>query len=267
MFGVFKRKKEERRKDAEKPVAYIDLAEIRARSARENEGRVVPRDGFDSFALFCRAVVYNDLDAVKRMLDDGYDANMPYGDLDGCYPLDVAARLGTLEAVELLLEAGASPFGVFEPGEDFFFSWTPWGRAIREGRVDVFRAMLRHCDFSRMFNHRGEPAAEMCFSGIGDKNAEVLFALLDAGFDPRSYRSRQGGNTFLQTLILFCDNQDALKKTLERVKEYGLTFNEVPVGSAHRPPLIMILDRYDTTPELAKLAFQNSRFAIEEPEQ
>lgn len=267
MFGVFKRKKEERRKDAEKPVAYIDLAEIEARRARKNEGRVVSRDGFDSFALFCRAVVYNDLDAVKRMLDDGYDANMPYGDVDGCYPLDVAARFGTLEAVELLLEAGASPFGVFEPGEDFFFYWTPWGRAIQEGRVDVFRAMLKHCDFLHMFNSRGTAAVETCFGESGRKNAEIISALLDAGFDPRSYRSEHGNNTFLQTLILYCYNQDALKKMLERVKEYGLTFNEVPVGSAHRPPLIMLLNRYNTTPELAKLAFQNSRFAIEEPEQ
>ena len=267
MFGIFKRKKEERRKDAEKNVAYIDLAEIEARIARENEGRVVPRGGFDSFALFCRAVVYNDLAAVKRMLDDGYDANMPYGDPDGCYPLDVAARFGTLEAVELLLEAGASPFGVFKPGEDFYFAWTPWGRAIQEGRVDVFRAMLKRCDFLHMFNSRGEAAVETCFDGLGRKNAEIIVALLDAGFDPHSYRSRHGNNTFLQMVVLFCYDHDVIEALFERVKKYGLTFNEVPVGSAHKPPLIMMLNRCDSTPELVKLAFQNSRFALEEPAQ
>jgi len=126
---------------------------------------------------------------------------------------------------------------------------------------------LKHCDFLHMFNSRGTAAVETCFGESGRKNAEIISALLDAGFDPRSYRSEHGNNTFLQTLILFCYNSGVVEALIERVKEYGLTFDEVPVGSAHRPPLIMILNRYDSTPELAKLAFQNSRFAIEEPNQ
>ncbi|MBQ6829243.1 MAG: ankyrin repeat domain-containing protein, partial [Thermoguttaceae bacterium] len=185
----------------------------------------------------------------------------------GCYPLDVAARFGDLKTVELLLEAGASPFGMYKPGEEFYFAFTPWGRAIRDGCVDAFRAMLKHCDFLHMFNSDGKTAVEECFSLHNNTNAEMIFALLDAGFDPRNYRSRTGSNTFLQTLVFFCHCQDNFKELFERVKEYGLTFDEVPSGSTHVPPLIMMLDHYAATPETVKLAFQNSRFALEEPNQ
>lgn len=267
MLGVFIRKKEGQRKGAKKPVSNISLAEIELRRVRENEGRVVTRVGFDSFVLFCRAIVYNDLDAIKRMIADGYNVNAPYEEKYGIYPLEVAARFGNIETVELLLEAGASPFGVFKPGEEFYFAFTPWGRAIRDGRVDAFRAMLKHCNFLHMFNSDGKTAVEECFSSYEDTNAEIIFALLDAGFDPRNYRSRNGRNTFLQMLVLFCHCQDNFKELFERIKEHGLTFDEVPDGSAHYPPLIMMLDHCVSTPELAKLAFQNSRFALEESEQ
>lgn len=267
MRGVFIKKKKGRRKGAKKPVSNINLAEIELRRVRENEGRVVTRVGFDSFVLFCRAIVYNDLDAIKRMIADGYNINAPYGEKYGTYPLEVAARFGNLETVELLLEAGASPFGGFKPGEEFYFAFTPWGRAIRDGRVDAFRAMLKHCDFLHMFNSDGKTAVEECFSTHEDTSAEIVFALLDAGFDPRNYRSIPGRNTFLQMLVLFCHCQDNFKELFERVKEYGLTFDEVPSDSAHAPPLIMMLEQYAATPENIKLAFQNSRFAIKESEQ
>ncbi len=126
--------------------------------------------------------------------------------------------------------------------------------------------MMKRCDFLHMSNSRGETAVEICFCEFGRKNAEIIFALLEAGFDPHSYRSRHGNNTFLQMVILFCYDHNVIEALLERVKKYGLTFNEVPVGSAHKPPLIMMLNRCDLTPELVKLAFQNSRFAVKEPE-
>src|SRR5262245_45105912 len=77
----------------------------------------------------------NAVDTVRQLIGDGHPPDQP--DAHGLTPLMWAARSGAVEAMTLLLEAGADP-----NARDHRNRWTPLFHAIHKRRVGAVRLLL-----------------------------------------------------------------------------------------------------------------------------
>lgn len=87
------------------------------------------------------AAANSDLEAIKRLLDDGVDIHSRSGEsgvyLGGNTALDIAVKMNQPLAVELLLKRGADPNQL-----DGDMGYYPLSRAIRAGYMEVFALLL-----------------------------------------------------------------------------------------------------------------------------
>ncbi len=141
---------------------------------------------------------YDDrVDYVRSMLDAGADIELPgpNGRL-----LELAARFGTLEMVNLLLARGAQPNTLDEEG------WAPLHYAAHDGNVELVKAML---DVGADPNVSSDSSPPPVWWAASEGHAEVVQLLWERGADVNElYRrwtplaaSLRQGHTEVATLL------------------------------------------------------------------
>ena len=120
------------------------------------------------------AAHWNDLDAVKLLLGAGADAKA--ANRYGATPLSEAAALGNAAMIEALLKAGADPKTLTTAdGETVLMT------AARAGNVDAVKILLGHgADVNARENYRGQTALMWA---AAERHPEVVKVLLEHGAD------------------------------------------------------------------------------------
>jgi ankyrin repeat protein len=124
-----------------------------------------------------QAAARNDVAALRRLLEDGHQADEGG---DSWTALIWASRSGSLEAIALLLDAGADVNLPGPTGDDW--DATPLQHAILERRPAVVRLLLdRGADLNR---GAGAGSVAPLFLAAGDTDPAILKLLLAHGADP-----------------------------------------------------------------------------------
>jgi uncharacterized protein len=124
-----------------------------------------------------QAAVRNDVAALRQLLDDGYKADE--GD-DSWTPLIWASRSGSIEAINLLLDAGADVNLPGSTGDNW--DATPLQHAILQRQPAAVRALLdRGADLNL---GAGPGSLAPLFLAAGDTDPAILKLLLAHGADP-----------------------------------------------------------------------------------
>ena len=123
-----------------------------------------------------QAAVRNDVAALHHLLDDGHHADE---DDDSWTPLIWAARSGSVEAINVLLDSGADVNRPGPTGDDW--DATPLQHAILERQPAAVRLLLdRGADVSRSTGRSLSPL----FLAAGDTDPAIVKLLLAHGADP-----------------------------------------------------------------------------------
>lgn len=125
---------------------------------------------------FLRAGVEGDVDTLKRLMAEGVDVNA--ANAYGYTALHYAAGNGRLEAMQLLLDAGANVHAVCQP-----FGRTVLMQAAGRGGADAVKLVLTAGPRLEDRDNDGRTAL-MVAALAGDKDA--AFALVEAGADARA---------------------------------------------------------------------------------
>ena len=125
-----------------------------------------------------QAAVRNDVAALRRLLDDGHKADESG---DSWTPLIWASRSGSIEAINLLLDAGADVNQAGSTGDDW--DATPLQHAILQRQPAAVRVLL---DRGADLNKGGGPQGSLAplFLAAGDTDPAILTLLLAHGADP-----------------------------------------------------------------------------------
>jgi ankyrin repeat protein len=119
------------------------------------------------------AAYSNDLEAVRRLLSEGADANAV--NRFGVTPLHEAATVGNAEMLKALLEAGGDANAAFGEGETVLMT------AARTGDAESVRALLAHgADADAREQWHGQTA--LMWAAI-ENHADIVQILIDAGAD------------------------------------------------------------------------------------
>ena len=120
------------------------------------------------------AAHWNDLDAVNLLLRAGADAKT--ANRYGATPLSEAAALGNAAMIEALLKAGADPKTLTTPdGETVLMT------AARAGNAEAVRILLDHgADVNARENYKGQTALMWA---AAERHPDVVKLLLDRGAD------------------------------------------------------------------------------------
>ncbi len=120
------------------------------------------------------AAHWNDLEAVNLLLQAG--ANAKAANRYGATPLSEAAALGNAVMIEALLKAGADPKTLTTPdGETVLMT------AARAGNADAVKVLLTHgADVNARENYKGQTALMWA---AAEHHPEVVKVLLDHGAD------------------------------------------------------------------------------------
>jgi ankyrin repeat protein len=123
------------------------------------------------------AAVRNDVAALRRILDNGHDADEGR---DSWTPLIWASRSGSIEAITLLLDAGADVNLPGSTGDNW--DATPLQHAILERQPAAVRLLLdRGADLNR---GAGPGSLAPLLLAAGDTDPTILTLLLAHGADP-----------------------------------------------------------------------------------
>ena len=124
-----------------------------------------------------QAAARNDVPTLRRLLDDGHDADEG---ADSWTALIWASRSGSLEAITLLLDAGANVNLPGPTGDDW--DATPLQHAILQRQPAVVRVLLdRGADVKR---GAGPGSQAPLFLAAGDTDPAIVTLLLAQGADP-----------------------------------------------------------------------------------
>lgn len=124
-----------------------------------------------------QAAARNDVAALRQLLADGHKADEGG---DSWTALIWASRSGSLDAIKVLLDAGADVNRPGPTGDDW--DATPLQHAILDRRLPVVRLLLdRGADVNR---GAGPPSTAPLFLAAGDTDPTILTLLLAHGGDP-----------------------------------------------------------------------------------
>ena len=124
-----------------------------------------------------RAAARNDVAALRHLLDDGHEADEGG---DSWTALIWASRSGSIEAINLLLDAGADVNRPGSTGDDW--DATPLQHAILQRQTAAVRALLdRGADLNL---GAGPGSLAPLFLAAGDTDPAILKLLLAHGADP-----------------------------------------------------------------------------------
>mmetsp|Transcript_7735 Transcript_7735/g.11747 ORF Transcript_7735/g.11747 Transcript_7735/m.11747 type:complete len:312 (+) Transcript_7735:1-936(+) len=121
----------------------------------------------------CTAVRESDINTVRQLLDFKCDAEAPNDDGRTC--LHVAAAVGNLAIIELLLERGANPDAKDNSG------FTPKFMAVRNGHSSCAASLHKH---RGSLGLSVEDAAAQLNNAVRHSKMEMLERLIEAGADP-----------------------------------------------------------------------------------
>ena len=125
-----------------------------------------------------QAAARNDAAALRQLLRDGHH---PDEDGQGWSPLIWAARTGSVDAMNVLIDAGADLNKAGSSGDDW--DATPLQHAILERKPEAVRVLLdRGADPNRRAN--GPASVGPLFLAAGDTDPTILKLLLAHGADP-----------------------------------------------------------------------------------
>ncbi len=131
-----------------------------------------------------QAAARNDVAALRHLLDEGHD---PDEGGDSWTPVIWAARSGSVDAISVLLDAGADANRPASTGDDW--DATPLQHAILQRQPAAVRLLLdRGADPNR--GARGSPTP--LFLAAGDTDPAIVKLLLAHGADP-SVENEHGG--------------------------------------------------------------------------
>jgi ankyrin repeat protein len=117
------------------------------------------------------AAHHDDLDAVRRLLDEGADPN--HANRFGVTPLHEAAAVGNAQMLRSMLEAGGDANAVFGEGETVLMT------AARTGDAESVRLLLAHgADVDAHERWHGQTA--LMWAAM-ENHADVVQLLIDAG--------------------------------------------------------------------------------------
>ena len=142
-----------------------------------------------SYTPICEAALYGNAEIIKMLLEKGsHTRNLESAGAHMVNPLFLAARSGSLDAVKVLIEAGADvdqPLGCWGycRGD---FAHNPLHIACNRGHVEIVKFLIENGADVNLFDKEYEkvaPMHEACMSG----NIEVVKLLLDAGADINCY--------------------------------------------------------------------------------
>ena len=137
-----------------------------------------------------RAAVAGDVAAVRAQLERGADANAMAD--HGCTVLDWAARFGQVEAMRVLVDAGAQ-MDVQDQGPN---GWTALMHACHKGQTKAALALL---EWGANPNQASADGTTPLMRAACEHQAEVVRALLDRGADPRA-TNKNGANVLSSCL-------------------------------------------------------------------
>jgi ankyrin repeat protein len=124
-----------------------------------------------------QAAVRNDVATLRQLLNDGHNADEGS---DAWTPLIWASRVGSIEAIKVLLDAGADVNRPGTTGDDW--DATPLQHAILERQPAVVRLLLeRGADQNR---GAGPKSPAPLILAAGDTDPAILKLLLTHGADP-----------------------------------------------------------------------------------
>ncbi|MFH0826001.1 MAG: ankyrin repeat domain-containing protein [Pseudomonadota bacterium] len=153
-------------------VTVVPAAEQTAPSRSDLRGKAFSTDrDKEIVATFRSAILQNDVETVRRCLDNGADPN------DGhAHPLSAAARSNNTDMAQLLVERGAH---VNKPGS---CSSPPLEAAIIAGHGDIVELLIRHkAHLSCNEEHRNPLTV-----AVGKRNRAIVDLLLQHGADIES---------------------------------------------------------------------------------
>ena len=152
----------------------------RYRAMAENSPDLLNAPGSDGYTPLERACSSGWVEAVAFLLDHGVPAN---GFHDGHSPLECAAGQGQKRVIELLLAHKADVNAASDSG------WTALHAACREGRMAVARLLLEKGAKPNVVQQPGpgianDSPATPLLAAINSRNLELTTLLLDHGADP-----------------------------------------------------------------------------------
>ena len=145
-----------------------------------------------------RAVHAGDLDQVMRHLDAGTDINQP--DVNGDYPLHVAARQGQVNIARALVENGALPEVLDAAGQ------SPMRVALGGGKTQVAQMLIEQ---GALLDPQGM-LGELVGAGVSDRDSFKLLLRRGASLD----RADARGDAPLHLAIL-AGHLDAVARLIE----------------------------------------------------
>jgi ankyrin repeat protein len=163
--------------------------------------------------------VRNAAATVRQLIADGHAADER--DPDGLTALMWAARVGAVDAMRALLDAGADP-----NARDHRNGWTPLIHAIHKQHVDAVRVLLEH---GADPNERTDLFTPLMMAAA-DPDASVVTLLLSYGADP--HVRGNGGATALSQAV-----SGGALTDIDRPLLGGCRTDAVRVLLAHDPAL------------------------------
>lgn len=180
----------------------IRLMEILDGLSPEERQKILIQKNEDEYTYLHTAVRFNSYRVLKKFMELGGDANTI--DMVGRSLLQHAAFRGSLECIEILLDAGAD----IKYANDSHRS-TPFEYAIRGTNLECLELLVRRCGY--IYEMRGSPLLH--FAAIcGDK--DCMKFLIQYGSDPYALDC-------IDCVFLDCIIDENLKKEMEDyVKEF-----------------------------------------------
>ena len=163
------------------------------------------------------AIFDSDLIQLRALIDeDGININEDKS--GGDCPLMTAVVCDNLEAARILLEAGADPF---HPHVDGLGCYTPLSVAASRGRLEISHLMWNRIPLSRLSEHENGPHShDSCLVNAATYGrTAVLEYLLDGWFD-RAVWGTSALDNALMSAVMFGWHVHAVTLLLERVKTY-----------------------------------------------
>lgn len=151
-----------------------------------------------------RAACDGDVPLVRQLAAGGADPD----ELDdhGLTAMIYAARLGSVEVMEALLSAGASP----DRPDHFVNGWTPLMHAVHKGQIGAVRSLL---DAGADANARAWGGASALLLASGDCRTDIVRLLLERGADP-AVRADSGATPLMNAVA--AGNEENVRALLER---------------------------------------------------
>ncbi len=174
------------------------------------------------------AIEENRLDLIRDYLKAGRPHTYPSGNYDGEVSiLNLAFRLGNLEAARLMLDAGVKFDLGFEMGR--YYDWRP---ILEDGNPDMVKLVLSRGyspDLQMQWQSNGEDSSGTDWPltlAARAGSAEIMSLLLAAGADPNvvfhaRFNSPAYGGDFFFDYRTACDILDGQPELLALVKKRG----------------------------------------------